>query len=73
MEESAAYLAFEVGELLADGGLRDVELAAGFGEGAMVGYGTEVAKMSEFHRAPLFRSLSVFPMGRSGNNCEAYR
>jgi hypothetical protein len=50
-----------------------VELAAGFGEGAMVGYCTEVAKMSEFHRAPLFRSLSVFPMGRSGNNCEAYR
>jgi hypothetical protein len=37
-----------------------VELAAGFGEGAMVGYGTEVAKMSEFHRAPLLEAYRFF-------------
>jgi hypothetical protein len=43
MEESAAYFALKVGELLADGRLRDVELAAGFGEGAVVGDSAEVA------------------------------
>jgi len=63
MQESAAYLSLEVGELLADGGLRDVKLTAGFGEGAMVGYGTEVAKMSELHREISFEKLIGFSDG----------
>jgi hypothetical protein len=46
VEERAAYLALEVGDLLADGGLGDVELATSFGEGAVVGDGAEVAEVS---------------------------
>jgi hypothetical protein len=64
MEEGAANLALEVGELLADGGLGDVELTAGFGEGAVVGNGAEVAKMSALHlEKSLPNKLSGFSDG----------
>ena len=43
LRERASDFAFEIGDLLADGGLGDMELAAGFAEGAMVGNGAEVA------------------------------
>jgi len=43
VQKRAANLALEIGNLLADGGLRDLEAAAGFAEGAMVGDRAEVA------------------------------
>jgi len=49
IEEGTPDLALQVGDLLADGGLGDVQLAAGLAEGAMIGYGTEVTEMPEFH------------------------
>jgi hypothetical protein len=53
VEKSAANLAFEIGKLLADCGLGDMKAASSFGEGAIVGDCTEVAKMTEFHEALL--------------------
>ena len=42
IEKRSADLAFEIGDLFADGGLRDVEFGAGFAEGPEVGDGAEV-------------------------------
>jgi hypothetical protein len=49
VEERAADFALEIGDLLADGGLGDVEAAASFAEGAVLGDGAEITQMSEFH------------------------
>jgi hypothetical protein len=43
VEQRAADFTLQVGNLLADGGLRDAQLAASLAEGPMVGDGTKVA------------------------------
>ncbi len=71
LEQGAADFAFEIGDLLADGGLGDVELAAGFAEAAVVGDGAEITEVSQLHNRMLLEfSLSVIPMAGAGNNCE---
>jgi hypothetical protein len=44
-----AHLAFKVGELLADGGLRKVQDASGPGKAPLFRYGDEITKMTELH------------------------
>ena len=72
IQQRPADLALKIGDLLADGGLRDMELAAGFAETAVVGDRAEVAQMSQFHILCSRISLSVFPMAVPGNNCETF-
>jgi hypothetical protein len=49
---------FQIGNLFADGGLGNVQLAGAAAESVMLGYGTEIAQMAQLHCS----SLSVFPM-----------
>jgi hypothetical protein len=43
VEQRAADLSFQAGDLLADGGLRDTQLATGLAETSVVGDGAKVA------------------------------
>jgi hypothetical protein len=68
VDESATDLTFEVGNLFADCRLRDVELAAGFTEGAVFGDSTEVAQVSQFHGLILLLQF----IGYSDGDCRKY-
>jgi len=71
LQEGNADFAFQVAYLSANAGLRDVEVPGGEGEAAVLGYGTEVAKMAEFHdgRLPFEgKLLSVFSITVSRTN-----
>ena len=46
VEKRAADFALEIGDLLADGGLRDAQSTAGFAEGGVLGSGAEIPQMS---------------------------
>jgi hypothetical protein len=49
MEENTANLPLQVGELLADGGLRDMKAATGLAEGTVIRDGAEVPQVSQLH------------------------
>jgi hypothetical protein len=57
-EERDSNLVFQIGNLFADGGLGNVQLAGAAAESVMLGYRTEIAQMTQLHCS----SLSVFPM-----------
>jgi hypothetical protein len=71
IQERAADLMLQVGDLLRDGALRDVEMAAGLAEGAELGDGAEVAQVTELHGSIVLSS--VFPFKRRGKSCETIR
>jgi hypothetical protein len=46
VEKRAANFALEIGDLLADGGLRDAQSTAGFAEGGVLGNGAKITQVS---------------------------
>src|SRR5260370_39099711 len=64
--------ALQVCDLLADGGLGDVQLATGFAKAAVICDGAEVAQVSQRHWLCSIASISVSPMDNRGNTGETF-